>query len=1057
MRFWKCVLPFLASGLCFAAQPDRIPGVIDSSQTVRLKGNVHGMAQARFDLGRTDGSKMLHGVTIAFHPSAAQQAELDTLLTQQQDRTSPNYHNWLTPKEFADRFGMSQSDVAAVSGWLESQGFAVTSVANSRNQISFDGTVTQIESVFRTEIHDYLVEGEIHFANATNPSIPAALASSVVSISHLHNFTPKARAKFQRVSSAEAEPHFTSHLSGNHFLAPGDFATIYGVQPLYNAGVDGTGQKIALTGQSSINLTDVANFRSAAGLGANVPTLLLEPGTGTSTRCAGDEGESDLDVEWSGAVARNATIILVYTGLASGDTCTSRKFGAFDALQYAIDQNIAPIVSNSFGNCESAVGPTFAQTMRGWIQQANAQGQTVVSSSGDSGAADCDFKVTTASQGLAVDLPAAIPEVTGMGGTEFNGDAEGTVSGGNASTTTFWNGTSGGTDTIASALSYIPEMGWNDTSNVANTGGQLLASGGGASTLFSKPSWQTGPGVPNDGKRDVPDLALNASSIHDPYLFCSEDGAMVARCTSGFRDSSTNLDTVGGTSAAAPTFAGILALLNQSLGALGLGNVNPSLYGLAVSNGAAFHDVNNGNNIVPCESTTTDCPTSSPFQFGFTATAGYDQVTGLGSVDANALVTAWPASRTASSITISSSATAITAGTSVTFRATVTPSTGVGSVSFSALNNGNTVVLGTASLNTPFPSTSSGTAVFTTTALPAGSNSVTATYEGDAVNKLSTSSPALVTVSDFTLSVGTVSPASVAAGQPTSTTLTLTPVNGSTQTINFSNSLSSSTGTTPGSCTAGLSAGALCTFNPTSVTLDGNPLDAKSVTLTISTAPNTAPGMQAVTVTGTASGPGGTSHSGTVDFTVTPTTESFAVSSTNGATFSVPVGGTAAIQLAISSTTGFVNNSSSTTNLPLTYSCLGVPNTAEITCQFTPNNGQSIVQSAVTLNLITTAKTVQLLNPFERSRSVFYALLLPGVFGMVFAAGTRRRSVRLLGLMVMLGCSTLWFGGCGGSSNSNKNAGTPPGTYSVTVSATTGGTNPLTATTPAITLNVTPN
>src|SRR5258708_2068665 len=320
MRFWKCVLPFLASGLCFAAQPDRIPGVIDSSQTVRLKGNVHGMAQARFDLGRTDGSKMLHGVTIAFHPSAAQQAELYTLLTQQQDRTSPNYHTWLTPKEFADRFGMSQSDVAAVSGWLESQGFAVTSVANSRNQISFDGTVTQIESVFRTEIHDYLVEGEIHFANATNPSIPAALASSVVSISHLHNFTPKARAKFHRISGAEAEPHFTSHLSGNHFLAPGDFATIYGVQPLYNAGVDGTGQKIALTGQSSINLTDVANFRSAAGLGANVPTLLLEPGAGTSTRCAGDEGESDLDVEWSGAVAKNATIILVYSGLASGDT-----------------------------------------------------------------------------------------------------------------------------------------------------------------------------------------------------------------------------------------------------------------------------------------------------------------------------------------------------------------------------------------------------------------------------------------------------------------------------------------------------------------------------------------------------------------------------------------------------------------------------------------------------------------------------------------------------------------------------------------------------------------
>src|SRR5258707_913602 len=514
MRFWKCVLPLLAPTLCFAAQPDRIAGEINSSHRVALRGNVHGLAQPRFELGRTDGSMMLRGVTLAFRPSATQKKNLDSLLAQQQDRSSSNYHKWLTPSQFADRFGMTRNDVARVTAWLESQGLTVSSVANSRNQISFDGTVAQIESVFGTELHDYVVEGEIHFANAINPSVPAALSAAVLAVGHLHNFSPKPRAKVRQMLGA-ADPHFTSHVSGNHFLSPGDFATIYDIQPLYNAGIDGTGLTIATTGQSSINLNDVAHFRSAAGLAAKVPTQLLQPGTGTSTRCPGDEGESDLDVEWSGAVAKNASIILVYAGLTSGETCSNRQFSAFDALQYAIDQNIAPIISNSYGNCESAVGPTFAQTMRGWIQQANAQGQTVVSSSGDSGAADCDFKVTTASQGLAVDLPAAIPEVTGMGGTEFNGDAEGTVSGGNASTTTFWNGTSGGTDTIASALSYIPEMGWNDTSNVANTGGELRGSGGGASTLVSKPSWQTGPGVPNDGKRDVPDLALNASSIHD--------------------------------------------------------------------------------------------------------------------------------------------------------------------------------------------------------------------------------------------------------------------------------------------------------------------------------------------------------------------------------------------------------------------------------------------------------------------------------------------------------------------------------------------------------------
>src|ERR1700740_1280320 len=103
--------------------------------------------------------------------------------------------------------------------------------------------------------------------------------------------------------------------------------------------------------------------------------------------------------------------------------------------------------------------------MQGWIQQANAQGQTVISAVGDSGAADCDFQVTSATHGIAVDLPGAIPEVTGMGGTEFNGDAEATVTGRDAGATAYWSGTTGGTDTISSALSYIPEMAWNDTAN----------------------------------------------------------------------------------------------------------------------------------------------------------------------------------------------------------------------------------------------------------------------------------------------------------------------------------------------------------------------------------------------------------------------------------------------------------------------------------------------------------------------------------------------------------------------------------------------------------------
>ena len=265
--------------------------------------------------------------------------------------------------------------------------------------------------------------------------------------------------------------------------------------------------------------------------------------------------------------------------------------------------------------------------------------------------------------------------------------------------------------------------------------------------------------MPSDGKRDVPDLALNTSPDHDGYLFCSEDGpngALQTTCSVGFRDGAAgNLAVVGGTSAAAPTFSAILTLIEQDLGASGFGNINPSLYQFAALNlnPAPFHDITMGNNIVPCTEGTTDCPATAPFQYGFSAGTGYDQVTGLGSVDANALATAWGASRTASSVTISTTATTVNAGTGVTFTATVTPSTGVGAVSFSTLNNGTTTVLGTASVNTPYPPTTTGTAVFTTTFLPGGTNSVTATYEGDTSDSPSTSpTPATVTVADFTLS-----------------------------------------------------------------------------------------------------------------------------------------------------------------------------------------------------------------------------------------------------------------------------------------------------------------
>jgi subtilase family serine protease len=941
MRSWKLLLPLLASTLCLAQQPDRITVPIDSSKMVALTGNVHTLAQPRFDLGLTDSSQVLYGVTLAFRPSATQQANLDRLLAQQQDRSSPNYHKWLTPAQFADRFGMTRNDISRVQAWLEAQGFTVTSIANSRNQISFDGTVAQVQAAFRTEMHNYLVDSEVHLANATNPSVPAALAGLVLAMGNLHNFSPKPRAILRTKPLTGTQPHFTD-TGGDHFLAPGDFATIYDLP----AGLDGTNQTIAVVGQSTVSATDLANFRIAAGLAAKAPQYILYPSTSTATRCPGDEGESDLDLEWSGGVAGNANIIFVYAGLTGSDTCNSRFNSVWNALQQAVDTNVAPVISTSYGACEAANGEAFAVDMvQAWAKQANTQGQTIMASSGDAGAADCDpTNSPSATGGLAVDVPAAIPEVTGMGGNEFDGDASATVTNGNANSTTYWKGTTGGTNTLSSALSYIPEMAWNDTAENAG----LLASGGGASIYFAKPTWQTGTGVPADGVRDVPDLALNASPYHDPYLICSEDGqggTIQSTCTNGFVNASGEILLAGGTSCAAPTFSAIVALLNESLSSTGLGNINPTLYSLAASTPAAFHDVTTGNNKVPCTSGTTDCP-SGTTEIGFSAGVGYDQVTGLGSVKASTLFTAWKAS--------------------------LAP--------------------------------------------------------------------------DFALSATTLTPTPVSAGQSASATLTISPIAGSVATVvNF----------TPSSC-SGLPAGATCSFNPASVTFTGS--NSPTTTLTISTLANMAlpSGAQTITITPT----GSSNTTAQVSLTVTATTETFTLASTNGITFPVTVGGAATINIAVTGTNGFINTSNSTTALPITYTCTGVPPlpTAEISCVL-PNNGQPSSAISVAIALQTTAPTAQLRSPLDRGSRIFYALLLPGLFGVVLVAGSRTRVVRLLSLIVILGFSTLWLGSCssgggGGNTTTPTNPGTPAGSYAITINATTGGAAPLTYTLTGITFNV---
>lgn len=647
---------------------NRILRPVDAAQFAPIRGTAHPMARAQFDRGRTETTRAV-SASLTFRLSPAQQADMDLLLRQQQDRTSPNYHKWLTPEKYAARFGMTSGDLTKVTSWLQSQGLTVDSISRNRNEINFSGSVGQVEYALKTELHNYVINGEQHFANATDVAFPAAFSSQVLGVRGLDDFRPKPRIR--------PHPRFTSNVSGNHFLIPGDFAKIYDLP----ANLDGTGVTIAVVGQTIVNHTDLAAFRTAAGLPAATSSNFITtnvPGTGTIPTCTGDETEADLDLEWSEGVAKNATINYVVAGLGTGTTCNNRTNNVFDALQYAITKPIGQVISISYGNCEANLGTSFVRTMQQWAQEANAQGQTISGPAGDDGAADCESATaTSASHGLAVDVPAAIPEVTGVGGSEFSGDAgvcaNNACTGGTApADSPYWSG-SNSTTSGASALMYIPEVTWNDTNS-----SQISAGGGGASTIFGKPSWQTGTGVPNDGKRDVPDIALSGSNGHDPYLICSQDffsgvTSPPTSCTNGFRASDQTLAAIGGTSAGAPTFAGIVALLNQATGSNGLGNVNPMLYGLFANNAATnvFHDITSGTNKVPCTSGTTNCPAGTT-SIGFTAGAGYDQVTGLGSLDVTKLVNAWLAASPTADFSLDGLVSKISAGQTGSSTVTVT-------------------------------------------------------------------------------------------------------------------------------------------------------------------------------------------------------------------------------------------------------------------------------------------------------------------------------------------------------------------------------------------------
>lgn len=585
-----------ATGFCapstlkaFAQTPtaNRVPVRIDESRVVTLAGNVHPLARAEFEMGPVPADMRMQRMMMLLKPSASQQTELDALVEKQQDPHSAQYHQWLTPAEYGTRFGASKGDLQRLTRWLTVHGFTIDEVAPNHRLIVFSGNVGQIADTFHAEMRRFSVNGAMHVSNVDDPQIPAALETVVAGIVSLHDFQ-LARA----LESQRARPLPEWNLSGSHYLFPADFASIYDLNPLYGGGITGKGVSIAIAGRSNINLSDVTAFRSAAGLPANSPMVVVNgsnPGL-----VQGDQDESTLDVEWAGAIAPSASVTLVAT--ASGATD-----GIDQSAAYIVNHALAQVMSVSYSSCEQSMGSAELAFYNSLWQQAASEGISVLVASGDSGAAGCDQDSAQTGTVAAVNGICSSPYATCVGGTEFN-------DGGNPAQ--YWsdrNGTNGG-----SALGYIPETVWNESASAG--GNALWASGGGASKIYTQPIWQadvSGTAVSN-GMRAVPDVSLTAA-IHDGYTIYENGGSSI----------------VSGTSAATPSFAGLMALIVQAKSGQGQGNANPGLYAMVTSSRNPFHTTTTGNNSVPGVA-------------GFSASGtAYNLATGLGSVDAALFVHGW--------------------------------------------------------------------------------------------------------------------------------------------------------------------------------------------------------------------------------------------------------------------------------------------------------------------------------------------------------------------------------------------------------------------------------
>ena len=674
------------------AQESRVTQPVNEHALVTLRGTVHPLANPANDRGAASPDMPLERLQLVLKRSPQQEAALQQLLRDMHTPGTANFHKWLTPEQFGQQFGPSDQDVQTIESWLETKGFHVLKVNPGKQTLEVAGTVGALQQAFHTTIHKYAVNGQQHNANSSDPQIPVALAPVLGGFVSLNNFPIRHYSRFlgsaqYNPKTHEAIPEWTlpgGTLGKTYAVAPEDFATQYDVTPLYTAAkpLDGSGQTIAIINESNININFVNNFRTLFSLPPSTPQVIIDgndPGIDGANNPDGlnnASAEAYLDVEWSGAVAPGATIDLVIAA------DTSVEQGLVLAAERAVYSNLAPVISVSFGECETTLGASNSFFSAMW-EQAAAQGITVMVSTGDSGSAGCDNPdtETVAQHGLAVSGFASTPFNVAVGGTDFHYNDAAAVAGS-------WNSTNDSKN--GSLISYIPEQVWNDSgfglNLLINPAGSISGGSGGPSTCGNptldstgttvtacaptpKPSWQAGTGVPADSARDLPDVSLFAANgINGSfYAVCAADGD----CQGA---SNPQISGFGGTSVSSPAFAGIMAIVNQAYGPQG--QADYELYPLAAKMPTAFHDIQAGTNQMPCLAGSPNCTNGE--LTGYAATPGYDLATGLGSIDANVLVTNWNSrsNGTATTTTFTPSSTSFTHGTAVTLKTSVAGSGG---------------------------------------------------------------------------------------------------------------------------------------------------------------------------------------------------------------------------------------------------------------------------------------------------------------------------------------------------------------------------------------------